>query len=146
MANSRLNKHLSEKQLNVLKEQVLAEKERIFNKLSSQQSQSTSVKIDSGRDEVDSANDDILRKTELRFATRESLYFKKLNKTLELMETEEYGMCEDCATGINFTRLKARPTSTMCITCKEEAERNEMQSYHGRISKSLGNSVQFKLS
>ena len=142
MTRSRMNGHLKDKHLAELKDKVLAEKERIQNKLAVQNAQ-TLPATDSGKDEVDSANDDILRKTELRFATRESLYLKKVIKTLELMETDEYGMCEECGQGISFTRLKARPTSTMCITCKEDAERSELQSYHGRISKSLGKSVQF---
>ncbi len=142
MTRSRTNGHLKDKHLAELKDKVLAEKERIQNKLSMQKSHSLPTS-DSGRDEVDSANDDILRKTELRFATRENLYLKKLVKTLELMESDEYGMCEECGAGISFTRLKARPTSTMCITCKEDSERTELQSYQGRISKSLGQSVQF---
>lgn len=137
MARSSINKHLTKKQLKELKDQVLAEKERVQNKLNFSQHHKDMMKTDSGKDEVDSANDDIIRRTELRFMTREALYLKKLTKTLTHFETEEYGACEDCGEGISFTRLKARPTSTMCITCKEESERDELQSYHGRTSKSL---------
>ncbi|MFT6630209.1 MAG: DnaK suppressor protein [Bacteriovoracaceae bacterium] len=143
MTSSRTNNHLTKKQFNELKEKVLAEKERIANKLNLEAPHKAINESDSGKDEVDSANDDIMRRTELRFATRESLYLKKLNKTLDLMETEDYGGCEDCGQSISFTRLKARPTSTMCIGCKEESERGELQSYHGRMSKSLGSSVSF---
>ena len=95
----------------------------------------------SGRDEVDSANDDIIKHSELRFTTRETLYLKKLKKTLPIFDTDEYGVCEDCGAEITFQRLMARPTSTMCIGCKEESERDELQSFHGRRSKSLGQQV-----
>jgi DnaK suppressor protein len=47
-------------------------------------------------------------------------------------------MCDDCGGEISFTRLLARPTSEMCIICKEESEREESQNYHDRRSKSLG--------
>ena len=144
MKGSRMNNHLTKKNLSELKDKVQAERERIVNKLSLENPHKEVQSVDSGRDEVDSANDDIMRKTELRFATRESLYLKKLIKTIDLMESDEYGMCEDCGSPISFTRLKARPTSTMCIGCKEESERNELQSYHGRMSKSLGQPVSFK--
>jgi len=137
MGNSRMNVHLSKKQLKELKETLLAEKIRLQNKLSFE----TPLQTQAGGDEVDSANSDIMRRSELRFATRESLYLKKVSKTLIHMETEEYGLCEDCGGNISFTRLKARPTSTMCITCKEESERDEQRSYHGRISKSLSHST-----
>ncbi len=141
MSNSRRKNHLTKKQLKELNEKVLAERERIQNKLNFDAPHKKMTATNSGRDEVDAANDDILRHSELRFATRESLYLKKLLKTLDLMESSEYGDCEDCGEHISFTRLLARPTSTMCIGCKEDAERSEMQSVHGRVSKSLGKSI-----
>lgn len=141
MAAKRMNRHLTKKQLKELNEIVLAEKERIETKLAVEEHHKQIAETNSGRDEVDSANDDILKRTELRFTTRETLYLKKINKTLGIMEGDEYGMCEDCGAQITFQRLKARPTSTMCITCKEESEREEFQNFHGRVSKSLGQQV-----
>ena len=144
MSNAKQKKPLTKKQFAELQDKVQAERERIINKLNMEKPQDIVAMKDSGKDEVDAANDDIMRRTELRFATREGLYLKKLEKTLSLMQTEDYGVCEDCGCHISFTRLKARPTSTMCIGCKEESERDELQSYHGRISKSLGKSVSFR--
>ena len=138
MSNSRLNNHLSTKNLAELKDKVMAEVERIENKLLSEQ---VLVVNQNSGDEVDSANDEIIQHAELRFATRETLYLKKLRKTQKQMDSDEYGLCEDCASQITFQRLKARPTSNMCITCKEEAERDELQSFHGRQSKSLGKTI-----
>ena len=139
MGSSRMNDHLGKRQLNTLKDKVMAEVERIENKLASERLMT--INDNSGRDEVDSANDEILKRTELRFSTRETLYLKKLRKTCALMESDEYGMCEDCGAQITFTRLNARPTSTLCIGCKEESERDELQNFHGRKSKSLGAST-----
>lgn len=136
-----MNSHLSKKQLAELRDKVQAERERIVNKFNLENCAKKSFEINSGKDEVDSANDDILRRSELRFATRENLYLKKLVKTIELMDRGDYGVCEECGQDISFTRLKARPTSTMCIGCKEESERGELQNYHGRMSKSLGQSL-----
>lgn len=131
---------LTKKELQLLKEKVLGEMERIQN-----QNHSEFTKFDpslmGAKDEVDSANDQILAHTQLRFATRETLYLKKLKKTLAMMDTELYGLCEECGSDISFQRLLARPTSTMCIGCKEESERDEQQSIHGRQSKSLGKEI-----
>lgn len=139
MSSSRMNDHLTKRQLKALEDKVMAEIERIENKLASERLME--VNDLSGKDEVDSANDEILKRTELRFATRETLYLKKLKKTLTLMDSEEYGICEECGAQITFTRLNARPTSTLCIGCKEESERDELQNFHGRQSKSLGTSM-----
>ena len=137
--SSRLNDHLTEGQLETLRDKVMAEIERIENKLATEKTRMEMA--NSGRDEVDSANDDIIKHAELRFTTRETLYLKKLKKTLPIFDTDEYGVCEDCGAEISFQRLMARPTSTMCIGCKEESERDELQSFHGRRSKSLGQQV-----
>ena len=139
MSNSRMNNHLTTKHLADLKDKVMAEVERIENKLMTERLMA--VNQNSGRDEVDSANDEIIQREELRFATRETFYLKKLRKAMKHMDSDEYGLCDDCGTSISFQRLKARPTSTMCITCKEESERDELQSFHGRQSKSLGKTV-----
>ena len=141
MKNSRMNKHLSNAQLVDLKDKILADVERIQTKFAAENPHLKMIETNSGRDEVDSANDDIIRHQELRFATRENLYLKKLRKTLIHMEAEDYGMCEDCVSAISFTRLIARPTSNLCITCKEESERDELQNFQGRQSKSLGQRV-----
>jgi DnaK suppressor protein len=139
MSNSRMNNHLTTKHLTDLKDKVMAEVERIENKLMTERLMA--VNQNSGRDEVDSANDEIIQREELRFATRETFYLKKLRKAMKHMDSDEYGLCDDCGTSISFQRLEARPTSTMCITCKEESERDELQSFHGRQSKSLGKTV-----
>lgn len=138
--SSRLNNHLTEKELTLLKDKVLAEIERIQNKMNTEFAQ-FDPSLMGAKDEVDSANDQILAHTQLRFATRETLYLKKLKKTLKMVDSDEYGMCEECGAQITFQRLLARPTSTMCISCKEESERDEQQNVHGRQSKSLGKQV-----
>lgn len=139
MASSRMNKHLKKSDLKELKEKLVGEIERIQTKLTLQ-ALPLEVNATTG-DEVDSANEELFRRNELRFSAREEMYLKKLKKSLEHIEEEDYGVCEDCASPISFTRLKARPTSTMCITCKEESERDEFRSFNGRQSKSLGQTI-----
>lgn len=134
----RLNSHLSEKQIAQLKEKLLAEAERIRINFQLKKHEYENSTATSGKDEVDSANDNILLAADMRFSNRESLYYKKITKTLSKIETEQYGMCDDCGDPISFQRLLARPTSEMCILCKEESEREENQNFFERRSKSLG--------
>lgn len=143
MSKSKKITHLNKKQYAFLEDKILSEIERIENKLAiAAEKNPLELTDSSGRDEVDSANDDIMKHTELRFQTRETLYLKKLKKTRRLMlETDDYGLCQDCGCEIGFQRLQARPTSDMCIACKEESERDEFQNFHGRKSKSLGTQI-----
>jgi DnaK suppressor protein len=138
----RLNAHLSKNDLKVLKDILMFQKERIIN---TQMSKKIQFSLQNeNKDEVDSANDNILVSTDLRFSNREMLYLKKIQKSLNFIENEEFGMCQECGAEISMQRLKARPTSDMCINCKEESERSEHQNAHGRTSKSLGKEVKLE--
>lgn len=64
---------------------------------------------------------------ELRARDRERKLIKKIDKTLQLIQDEEYGWCEDCGIPIGLRRLEARPTADLCFDCKEVAEKKEKQ-------------------
>lgn len=134
----RLNSHLSDKQIAMLKEKLIAEADRIRVNFQLKKHEYENSTAASGKDEVDSANDNILLAADMRFSNRESLYYKKITKTLSKIESDQYGMCDDCGDPITYQRLMARPTSEMCILCKEESEREENQNFFERRSKSLG--------
>jgi DnaK suppressor protein len=63
----------------------------------------------------------------LRARDRERKLIKKIDKTLQLIEDEEYGWCESCGVEIGLRRLEARPTADMCVDCKTLAEIKEKQ-------------------
>ena len=64
---------------------------------------------------------------ELRARDRERKLIKKIDKTLQLIEFEEYGWCESCGIEIGVKRLEARPTADLCIDCKTLSEIKEKQ-------------------
>lgn len=64
---------------------------------------------------------------ELRARDRERKLIKKINKTLELIEKDDYGFCDECGVEIGIRRLEARPTANLCIDCKTLAEIKERQ-------------------
>lgn len=64
---------------------------------------------------------------ELRARDRERKLMKKIEKTLDLIDKDEYGWCEACGVEIGIRRLEARPTAELCIDCKELAEIKEKQ-------------------
>ena len=42
---------------------------------------------------------------------------KDIVTTLEKIQNNSYGKCENCSSAINPARLKAMPTAFLCITC-----------------------------
>lgn len=130
----RLNGHLKKSEIRKLNDFLLSEQERIVNKQLTKKFDFTLKSQSENKDDVDSANNNILASNALRFSNRDALFLKKIKKALKKFEIEEYGMCEECGCAINFQRLMARPTSEMCIGCKEESERIEGQSIRSSSS------------
>ncbi|MCB1831317.1 MAG: RNA polymerase-binding protein DksA [Chromatiaceae bacterium] len=64
---------------------------------------------------------------ELRTRDRERKLIKKIDETLSLIDSHEYGYCEACGVEIGIRRLEARPTATLCIDCKTLDEIREKQ-------------------
>ena len=64
---------------------------------------------------------------ELRTRDRERKLIKKIDKTLDLIESGDYGYCKACGIEIGIRRLEARPTADLCIDCKTLAEIKEKQ-------------------
>ena len=136
---TRENGHLSDPQINDLKDKLLSDKERITNKNAA----ADAYCLDKNElsDPVDEASINIQTSQALRFRNRENFYLKKINKTLAKIIDTSYGLCQDCDGEITFERLRARPTAELCISCKEEAELSEQNNFHKKKSKSLGKTI-----
>ncbi len=62
---------------------------------------------------------------ELRTRDRERKLIAKIDSTLNMIKSGEYGFCETCGIEIGIKRLEARPTATQCIDCKTLDEMKE---------------------
>lgn len=78
-------------------------------------------------DPADRASQEEEFSLELRTRDRERKLIKKIEKTIELIEEDEYGYCESCGVEIGIKRLEARPTADLCIDCKTLDEIKEKQ-------------------
>jgi DnaK suppressor protein len=78
-----------------------------------------------GRDSIDESMEEEIFSTEMRLHDREKFLLGKVTKQLTRLEANEIDVCEECGESISFRRLMARPVTTLCIDCKEQAEREE---------------------
>lgn len=83
------------------------------------------VSSDDLADEVDLASTESDQSMSLRLRDRERILLRKIEKALQKIESNEYGVCESCGEDISAKRLEARPVTDLCIRCKEEQERVE---------------------
>jgi DnaK suppressor protein len=73
----------------------------------------------------DQASAEIDRNFLLKLKERERKLLKKIDKAIEKIENNAYGICESCGEEIDTKRLEARPVTDMCIACKTEQEEEE---------------------
>lgn len=65
----------------------------------------------------------------LRTRDRERKLIHKIDKSLNEIESGDYGYCQTCGVEIGIKRLEARPTATQCIDCKTLSEMKEKQAH-----------------
>jgi len=92
-------------------------------------------------DEVDMTSSELETSMRMRLRNREALFLKKIDESLTRINDGTFGLCESCSEDIDVKRLLARPTTTMCVNCKEQSERREQLHIDGHRSKSLGNKL-----
>ena len=78
-------------------------------------------------DPVDRAAQEEEFSLELRTRDRERKLIKKIEKTLQFIEDDDFGFCDSCGIEIGIRRLEARPTADLCIECKTLQEIKERQ-------------------
>lgn len=49
----------------------------------------------------------------------------RINRALELIDTDTYGECEQCGSHIPFERLKVEPMTQHCVQCKSAWEQQQ---------------------
>ena len=73
-------------------------------------------------DPTDRASLESDRNFMLRIRDRERKLLAKIRGALERIESGDFGICESCGDDIGEERLKARPVTTLCISCKKKQE------------------------
>ena len=66
-------------------------------------------------DPVDRASQEEEFALELRARDRERKLIKKIEKTLQKLDNDDFGYCEQCGVEIGIKRLEARPTADLCV-------------------------------
>jgi DnaK suppressor protein len=76
-------------------------------------------------DMSDVATQHELQQLDLKRADRERKLLSKIDSTLRLINSGDYGYCEETGDKIGLKRMLARPTATLSIVAKERQEYRE---------------------
>ncbi len=67
---------------------------------------------------ADQGTDAMEREKAFLFLSREEKYLQQIDRSLQAIELGEYGICRVCGKEIDEERLKAVPTTRICVPCK----------------------------
>ncbi len=101
---------------------ILAEGERALGKINCRDEEACADPSDRASLESD-------RNFVLRMRDRERKLLAKIDEAFARIDNGTYGRCEECADQIGLERLKARPVTTLCISCKSLQEARERQGF-----------------
>jgi DnaK suppressor protein len=87
---------------------------------------------DDARDEADQASSGIEQQMCMQMKSREAATLRLVNEAIRRIDLGIFGECESCGDAIEPKRLQARPTTAMCIACKEEEEKKSGATVIGR--------------
>ncbi len=76
-------------------------------------------------DEADQASEDAEVALETRLMDRDAKLLREVERALEKVENDSFGLCEGTEEPIGYARLKIRPWTRYSVTYKEELEREQ---------------------
>jgi len=101
-------------------------RQELVNKLKSRRPSAASEQVPG--DEADQAADDAEVSLETRLLDRDAKLLREVERALEKVQDQTYGLCEGTEEPIGYARLKLRPWTRYSVTYKEELEREEKRS------------------
>ena len=115
----------SQADLNRFKSMLEEKRQQIIENAQNTLAEGMALDADDLPDEMDLASSEYLQSFTFRLRGREKCRLEKIDRSLEKIAKNEYGLCDECGEEIAFKRLEARPETNLCIRCKEEQERAE---------------------
>lgn len=104
-----------------MKENLLSQKKDLLLRFGQ------SIDIDTEGDETDEIQANMILEIANRLNSRDSFRITRINNALRKMESNTYGICEDCGDDIPEKRLIANPYFLTCVACAEDRELEEKQ-------------------
>lgn len=108
------------KELNEIKDRLIAERDTLFTKLSGND---LSVDDTETPDPVDLAVQNYSKNVILAVSENETRQLQLIDEALQRIEDEEYGTCLNCSNAIQPKRLDAIPWARYCLSCQELVEK-----------------------
>jgi DnaK suppressor protein len=119
-------KYMNPKQIEYFRRKLIAWKEELLEEAQETMEHLKEENLNEP-DVNDRATNEAETAFELRTRDRYRKLISKIDRSLEAMQNNEYGYCEETGDPIGVRRLEARPIANLCIEAQERHENYESQ-------------------
>ena len=132
MAARNREKDLTAAQVKELTQALADKRDELVDSLKSRRSDSAKQETQRGTgDEADQASEDSEVALETRLMDRDAKLLREVERALDKVKNNTYGLCEGTEEPIGYARLKLRPWTRYSVTYKEEMEREQKRQGEG---------------
>ena len=125
-AYTKSKKVLRKKQRSFLRAKLLEKRRQLMVQLEAGLSRTADVQTDGmGGDLLDLAQDSEERNSAYQLAEMEATAVGAIDEAIDRIERGTYGVCDSCGKRIPAARLRAIPSASMCVPCKQALEADQ---------------------
>lgn len=111
------------KELKQMEYLLLAKKKALLNEVEERLKKYRDASSEKIKEVAEIASNITNEELEILIAEEGTRELKQIEEALVRIRAGHYGICEQCGKRIKKARLKAIPYTTLCISCKEEEEK-----------------------
>ena len=118
---------LTPAQLDELKQQLLARRSHLEEQMVQNRANLEPVEYTAGSvSQDDNAHlSNLRREVDTRLTSFDLDELDRIDRALERMADDSYGLCDECGCHIPFARLQAEPMTQHCVPCKSRWEEQQ---------------------
>jgi DnaK suppressor protein len=121
---------MKSRDIQMCKKLLLQERKRLTKKLEQAVLEDIKAGSNEAFDEADISSSTTDQTLTIRLLSRETRLLRKIEKALNKIESGSFGACEICGEEVGLKRLKVRLVADLCIICKENQEKKEINVHH----------------
>src|SRR5512136_3024040 len=117
---------LDKKTIAKFKKLLLKQREEIVGEVKQMVESSKEMGQDGIQDIGDEAANIYNKQVLLSLNENERTRLQEVDESLDRIENETYGICEECGEPIGLKRLEVRPVAKYCVPCKTKLEKGKL--------------------
>ncbi len=122
---------MDEKQLDFFRKLLIEKRKEVLERIEHLREVAMETPANTGNNSgysfhmADQGTDAMEREKAFLFLSREEKYLQQIERSLTAIDLNEYGICRVCGKEIDIERLKAVPTTRICVPCKQAESRRK---------------------